>query len=187
MIRPRITYAAVFACTIDGRITDHEGHFSRWGSMEDHVFFQELMQSHDAAVVGRVTYEHLAEVPVFPKPLYVFTQHLEQFISTERVMYLDPLCTDIEKVLEHAAYQRVLIIGGTRTYSYFLQRQMLHELFVTIEPMVFGQGKNAFSYKPFSIFPLILVDMKKINDRGTVLLHYRVLSSKELSETMYCV
>ncbi len=176
MTVPRITYAAVFACTIDGRITDHEGHFSRWGSAEDHLFFQDLIQNYDAVVVGRVTYEHLAHPSVFPKPLYVFTQHPEQFDVTERTTYLNPQLVDVEAVLGDTAYQKVLIIGGARTYSYFLERQMLHEIFVTIEPMVFGQGKSAFSYEPFSIRSFTLVEMRKINDRGTVLLHYRYLT-----------
>lgn len=173
MITTRPTFTAVFASTIDGRITDHEGHFHNWGSEEDHAFFQRLIPQYDAIVVGRVTYEHLSKRAGFPRPMFVITKDRDLIKRGSDVQGIDVATADIAHVLQQQAYKNILVIGGTKTYSYFLERGLLDEVFVTIEPLTFGQGQSAFSHAHFHPSRFSLIACKPLNSHGTILLHYR--------------
>ena len=68
----------------------------------------------------------------------------------------------------------MLLVGGSKIYSSFMKEGLVDELYLTIEPVVFGNGKNLFSDESFET-KLELVSSKKLNKKGTILLKYRVL------------
>jgi dihydrofolate reductase len=73
-------------------------------------------------------------------------------------------------------YKNVAILGGAKTYSYFLQEHLLEELYLTVEPIVFGRGVSLFEYASGDPSRFELLSEEKLNERGSVLLHYRILN-----------
>ena len=62
---------------------------------------------------------------------------------------LDP--TDIVKALRHRGYRRLLIEGGGRTVSRFLDAGLVDRLHVAVAPMVIGSGRQSFGLKPIPL------------------------------------
>lgn len=79
-----------------------------------------------------------------------------------------------QELLERLAkdgYESVAICGGAQIYSTFLTEGLVDELYLTIEPIIFGQGIKFANEVPQQ--NLTLIETNKLND-NTVLLHYKV-------------
>ena len=167
---------AIAAVTLDGKIALDPDHFPDWTSAEDKVFMRALLDTADVVVVGHNTYK-TAKEPLSKRNCIVLTGSVA---STERkgdkLLYVNPGTTDLKAILE--PYATVAILGGAKTYSYFLQHNLLHELYLTIEPVVFGRGISLFEHLEGSPTHFKLLSMRKLNEDGTVLLHYSLAAAK---------
>lgn len=167
---------AIAATTLDGKIALNAGHLSDWTSPEDKAFMRGLLDEADAVIVGNNTYK-TATGPLSKRNCIVLTASVG---GTERkgekLLYVNPKGADLRDIL--VAYEMVAILGGAKTYSYFLQNNLLDELYLTIEPIVFGRGISLFEHQTGLPARFSLVSMKQLNPHGTVLLHYRISPSK---------
>lgn len=168
---PRII--AIAAVTADGRIALHSHHFTSWTSVQDKKVLHALLDKADVVVVGSRTYR-TAQAPLSRRFCIVFTSSVR---TTKRrspaLLLCNPRRVDVRKLL--ASYRTVAVLGGTQTYTYFWEHRLLHELYLTIEPLVFGAGLNLFEVKVGRRVDLRLVTVKRLNKKGSLLLHYRVL------------
>ncbi len=168
--QPRPRYIAYVASSIDGRISLTEKSRPTWTSKEDWSFFQKSLSRADAVVVGRNTYEAAAS-RLKKRNTFVLTSAKEGLGTTGSVTFLNPKRVDLASVLSD--YREVAIVGGSRVYQEMLDHGMLDELYVTIEPLVFGRGKPMFEGGTKNA-RLNLVSVKKLNTKGTLLLHYKI-------------
>lgn len=195
-------FIAIAAMTIDGKIARDSHHMSNWTSKEDKVFMRGLLNKCDVIVVGNNTYK-TAIKPLSKRNCIVLTRTLPPsppfqggvsrlpsgrggwskyvFQKSPNLLYCNPAKTDIKKLIKEKKYRNVAILGGAQTYTYCLQNNLLDELYLTIEPVVFGEGINLFSpplvrggagemlhYYNFKLFYI-----KKLNKQGSLLLHYK--------------
>ena len=65
-------------------------------------------------------------------------------------------------------------MGGPHVATFFLRDQLIDELWLTVEPKIFGTGGNFVIEEKFDI-RLVLLNSEKINDQGTLINKYRVL------------
>ena len=166
-------YLAIAAITLDGKIAKNSKHVSDWTSKEDKVFMRALLDECDVIIVGNNTYK-TAIKPLSKRNCIVFSKSVNQLISKSiNLTYINPQKSDLKKLIRAKKYKKIAILGGAQTYSYCLQNNLLDELYLTIEPIVFGQGINLFAnnYQPNKKFKL--VSATKLNKHGTVLLHYQ--------------
>ena len=170
-IQIKTNVIAIVAVTIDGKIARHQGHFTDWTSPEDKTFMRGFLDTCDVVVVGNNTYK-TAEAPLSKRNCIVFTRAIE---NTERqrdnLLLCNPGVASVETVL--APYQKVALLGGAQTYTYFLERNLIDELYLTIEPIVFGNGVGLFESKHEASTKFEIVSIRELNKQGTVLLHYR--------------
>jgi dihydrofolate reductase len=169
-MKPNIS--AIVAVTIDGKIARHAGHFTDWTSPEDKTFLRSLLDKSDAVVIGNNTYKTAAG-PLSKRNCVVFTRAVR---DTERrsdnlVYYNADGLTPIAAILE--PYRTVALLGGTQVYSYFLERNLIDDLYLTIEPVVFGSGLDIFKCENEVTTDFHFVAVKELNEKGTVLLHYQ--------------
>lgn len=68
-------------------------------------------------------------------------------------------------------YKTVAVLGGGAVYRFMLERGLLDEIFVTVEPLIFGRGKEMFTGGTRTM-RLRLLSVRKLNRTGTLLLHY---------------
>jgi dihydrofolate reductase len=79
---------------------------------------------------------------------------------------------ELLKSLEARGIKEVAICGGSTIYSMFMKTGLVNKLYLTVEPVIFGDGMRLF--KDDMDFKLKLVK-SEITEEGTLMLDYDVL------------
>ena len=160
----------MMAMTADGKIAKDKTQFADWTSREDKKLFVELSKACGVIMMGENTFK------TFPAPLkerlnVVFTEDINKpetlgvkWVSGEPRLVLDEL--------EKMGYTSVLLGGGSFLNSLFLEKKLISEIVLTIEPKIFGAGLSLFN-KDLDA-DLKLLEMRNLNE-NTIMLHYQVL------------
>ena len=103
---------------------------------------------------------------------WVLTHNLAQKSENSTVKFtnLDP-----EQLLEKLTkdgHKEICIIGGSEIASQFMQKNLIDEIFLDVEPLLFGQGMPLFKPADFEA-KLELLDVNHLSPQ-TIQLHYRV-------------
>ena len=179
-------YIAIAAITLDGKIAKGPNHPSDWTSKEDKVFMHGLLDKCDCVIVGNNTYK-TAIKPLSKRNCIVLTRAVPlpplgegaRRADEGSLIYCNPQKSDLKKLIRDRDYKKIAILGGAQTYTYCLQNNLLDELYLTIEPIVFEQGIDLFSPSPSGRgvrgegFKFKLLSVKKLNNQGSLLLHYK--------------
>ena len=162
------------AITANGMIAKIDGN-SDWVSPEDTKSF--LKHSRDAGVVilGRKAYELFDES--YPLPLnkgthYVMTSNTDMSSDNPTVKFTNQTPEKLIKELENKGQKEACVIGGSITATNFMQKGIIDEIYLDIEPLIFGQGMPLFVPTDFE-FNLELLEVKNLSPQ-TVQLHYKV-------------
>ncbi len=164
-------FFAVAAVTLDGFIARFSGHRVDWTSKEDNRHLHEIEDSADVLLLAGKTYE-VARKELAKKNCLVLTRGVKKPAEKNKFLtYINPAKTSLKKFIEEKGYKDVCILGGRFAYSYCLEHDLIDEIFLTIEPVVFGAGIGMFNkHVPMKKFRLVSV--KKLNKNGTLLLRY---------------
>ena len=76
--------------------------------------------------------------------------------------------------LEKQNYKQSLLVGGSEINTLFFRDKLVDEIWLTIEPKIFGNGNDLTTGQNFDI-ELKLKSSKRLNTTGTLLLKYEVL------------
>jgi dihydrofolate reductase len=160
----------MMAITVDGKIAKDKTQFADWTSREDKKLFVEISKSHRVVMMGENTFK------TFPAPLkerlnVVFTEQKNP-PAQEGVKWVGGEPADILNELEKMGYQSALLGGGAYLNSLFLEKKLITEIIITVEPKIFGTGLSLFN-KDLNV-NLKLAEVRKLND-NTLMLRYQVL------------
>lgn len=170
--RPR--YIAFVAASVDGRISLLRKTPPDWTSKEDWQFFQKSLSRVDAIVVGRNTYQSEAK-RLRRRNTFVLSNRPKTIRRKGTVTFVNPVHANLAKLLE--GYKNVAVLGGGAVYRFMLESGLLDEMFVTIEPLIFGRGKEMFVGGTRTT-RVRLLSVQRLNRNGTLLLHYQMSRSK---------
>ncbi len=137
--------------------------------------FQDFAEKAGNLILGRHTYE----IMVQDGSLADFQLDDVVIVGTD-VEVADPLhhvAASPELALEiltSKGYEQILVAGGAKLNAAFMQARLIDEIYLDIEPIIFGQGIPLFSGLDFEI-QLELIKTKKLSD-NEIQLHYRVLN-----------
>jgi dihydrofolate reductase len=162
----------VAAVTLDGKIAQSVDQLSlEWTSKEDKRFFVKKTKEAGVLIMGRSTYDTIGRP--LPKRLnIIMTRSPEKFEGEEGVLeYTKETPQEILERLHAKGFEEVIIAGGAQIYGLFLKASLVTDLFLTIEPVIFGKGVPLVE----GIDPvnLTLVNQEKLGEHA-VLLHYRI-------------
>ncbi len=90
--------------------------------------------------------------------------------AVEGVEYTNKAPKEILQDLESRGFEQAAICGGAEIYSLFLREGLVDELFLTIEPVLFGSGIPLAA--GFDRINMEFIDSTKLNEQA-ILLHYR--------------
>lgn len=173
----KVTIAAVIST--DAKLTrGNETNIHAWVSDEDQQHLHKLVEEHDSIVFGSGTYEAMGgKFNLEPGKLRVVLTHDPAKYADATVPgqleFMALLVTDLIPLLESRGKQNLLVAGGPHMIADFLQAKLVDEIYLTVEPRLFGAGKNLLPETLLDI-NLQLISNKTLNDQGTMLLHYRV-------------
>jgi len=160
--------------TTNGYIARANGD-SEWTSDEDLKGFYDHSKEAGNIVMGKNTYLAASKSGYFPFPdaLNIVMTH-ESIENTwgDRVMITDGSPSEIAKTLEEKGFETLFLAGGGLMNSSFVNAGLIDEIYLDIEPLVFGRGIPIFAHADFEL-DLELIETKKLN-KDTVQVHYRV-------------
>ena len=173
----KVIMAAV--SSVNGKLTKgSDPNIYTWTSKEDSQMFFSLIEKHNLIVMGSKTYDAARKIIKHKKNKLriVLTRNPEKYLSQTIKGILEftnesPL--KLIKRLENKGYKKMLLVGGSEIDTLFLKSKLIDELYITIEPYIFGRGKNLILEEELEV-SLKLLSIKKLNANGTLHLRYRV-------------
>lgn len=163
--------------SVNGYIAKEDGN-SEWTSEEDLKGFYEQSKKAGNIIMGRNTYFAASKSGYFPFPdaLNVIVSH-QQIENKwgDKVFITSNFPKEIIKMLEQKGFTTAFLAGGGQLNTSFVKENLIDEIYLDVEPLVFGKGIKVFAEGDFEL-NLELFETKKLN-QNTVQLHYRVLKT----------
>nr|AIA11309.1 RibD C-terminal domain protein [uncultured bacterium]AIA11632.1 RibD C-terminal domain protein [uncultured bacterium] len=169
------------AVTIDGKIARHEHHFVDWSSKEDKKLFMQTSKRGGVVILGNNTYE------TFPSPLpgrlhiVLTTKVSDKPHKPGEIEFTDRSPAEIVAGLEARGYTEAVLTGGAQINALFLAANVVDEIWLTMEPHIFGVGLDLFRGVPFDRRATLL-EVRQLNEGGSVLLRYGLDRSSETED-----
>ncbi len=164
--------------SVDGFITrGSESNIYEWTSRQDSKYFFGQIESAKLIFMGSKTYG-MARHFIKHKEgrlRIVFTKNPEKYKSEEvsgLLKFTAELPIEVVKNYKEKT-KDALLVGGSEINSLFLGQDLVDEIHVTVEPLLFGDGKRLAVLNEFK--KLKLLSVEKLNTAGTLLLKYKVL------------
>jgi len=157
----------IAALTADGFIAKSSQHLTDWTSKEDKHFFMEKTKQAGVIVFGQNTFETIGR-PLPGRHNVVYSR--DRAYEGVQVTQKDPKA--LLEELESKGYREVAICGGATIYTMFMEAGVVDKLYLSVEPVLFGQGLTLFNKEIDK--KLDLVKVEKLGD-NTILLQYAVI------------
>lgn len=159
----------IAAVTADGKIAQTPGQSSLdWTSKEDTRFFIDKTKEAGVVIMGRKTFDTIGK-PLKGRRIIVMTRESRES-AMEGVEYSTLEPSALLDQLSGEGVETVALAGGSTIYSQFLRDGLVTDLFVTVEPHLFGNGVPLAS--GFERVDMRLVDVTRLGEQA-VLLHYQ--------------
>lgn len=178
MVKNKMKVIMVEVSSINGKMTHGLGeNIYEWSSKEDRDYFFDLIDKNNLIVMGSGTYNAVKPViKLSPDKLRVIlTRNLGKYKKETIKNILEFSSETPRKLVARLGkkYKKMLLVGGAQIVALFLKEGLIDEIYLTVEPVVFGSGKPLFAEGNFEA-NLILASIKKLNKKGTLLLKYVV-------------
>nr|AIA11374.1 RibD C-terminal domain protein [uncultured bacterium] len=156
--------------TADGFIAVDDSHLATtWTTKADKIFFTRKTKEAGATVFGRKTFDTFTRALKDRRTIVMTSEpHL---ITLEGVEPTNESPADLVARLGREGVSALAVCGGASIYAQFLQADLVDEIYVNMQPVVFGTGVTLFNTPVHR--PLELLDVQNIGD-DTVALHYKV-------------
>lgn len=172
---------AIAAITADGMIGRSAGHLTNWTSKADKQMFAAASRKAGVVVLGRATFATFAR-PLKDRLHIVLTSQPTAFVSTPGVVeYTDAAPAEILRDLEARQFSEAIIGGGASIYRLFLESGLVDELWLTVEPVLFGAGISLLGGGSVAIRMRLLETVQLSSE--TVQLKYALKDGQNEAET----
>ena len=170
--KPKVILLA--AMSIDGFIApaDKEALPSTaWTSKEDWRFFTSKSKELGTMIMGSTTFETIKRALPERQTIVMTSQpqRYSEYVDPSLTFTSDQPAAILAQLSEHGIEQ-VALCGGAHIYSLFLSENLVDEMYLTIEPYLFGHGIKLCNTPLDQSWKL--VDQQELNDLGTLVLHY---------------
>ena len=160
------------AISLNGIIAKSDDDTS-WISKEEWDSYSLAVRTAGNLIVGHRTYGILTKQPEFSefkdvKLVVVAQENFQTLISNHLVAHSPKEALGFLK-----DYKEVIVAGGGILNASFLSENLVDEIYLDIEPIIFGKGIPIFKDKDFEQ-KLKFIGQKKITD-NEIQLHYQVL------------
>lgn len=165
--------------SVNGKSTNGDLPDQSWASSEDQKHLSKLISENNLILMGGNTYG-LAKSHIKPsegKLRVILTHNPEKFSADEipgQLEFSNMLIPELVKSLEKRGFGQMLLLSGENLNKEFFESNLIDEIYLTVEPKIFGSGKEMLAQTDLEI-DLQLMEMEKINEQGTILLRYKVV------------
>nr|AIA13654.1 RibD C-terminal domain protein [uncultured bacterium] len=147
---------------MDGKMARNTAHLSNWTSPEDKKIFVAESKRTGVLIVGNSTFKTLLK-PLPGRLHIVMTRMTADKTNIPGVVeYTSASPAEIAAGLAARGYSSAVLAGGSQINSLFLAQGMVDEVWLTVEPLVFGTGVHVFEGMSFDL-RLRLLSLEQIN------------------------
>jgi len=144
-----------------------------WISKDEWKSYSQFCRNAGNLIVGRRTYNILTKQPEFldlknVKVVVVSHQEIELIAPNHYLVHSPEEAIDLFK-----DEKEVIIGGGGKTNASFLEKNLIDEIYLDVEPIIFSEGISLFHDMKFET-GLELIEIKNIT-KDELQLHYKVL------------
>lgn len=177
MMKRKRRVTLVLVTSINGLLTRGSQPSGLWASAEDQDFFEQIKRHSDVIIMGSRTYESVrGQLQLSSQlPRIVMTSRPEAYQSDEKTGVLEFMAlapSEVIETLHQRGHRLILVAGGARVAASFLESSLIDEIVLTLEPWYFAEG---IAWVAGSDVQLRLLDVRQLNERGTLLLRYQVV------------
>ena len=136
----------IFVSTLDGKVTKWgETHVRLWSSSQDQDYYKKVWNESRLIIMGSSTFNADTFNPSPDHQIIIMTSHPDRFKSFEipgQMEFTNETPVQISSRFTISGQQQMLVVGGPHIATSFLKEQLIDELWLTIEPKIFGTGEN---------------------------------------------
>jgi len=139
--------ALIAVQSLDGFMTRRDEPGTDFASPEDQQWFRKILSQFDAVIMGAETYRAAKAIirkSLTPdRPKYILTRNPEAFTSESvagQLIFSNQTPEALLQTLRIQNRNRIALVGGAQTNARFLQANCVTQLWLTLEPVLFGQG-----------------------------------------------
>lgn len=161
----------IAAISADGKIAERTDQSSMdWTSKEDKQFFVEKTKEAGTLVMGRKTFATINK-GLKGRRIIVLTRDPSKELPIPGVEFTSEEPVALVRRLENEGVAELVLGGGASVYGQFLNAGLVTEVYLTVEPFLFGGGVPLA--QGFDRVALKLESVQQLNSQ-TILLHYAV-------------
>jgi dihydrofolate reductase len=168
----------IFVSSLDGKITKWgEPNVRLWSSHQDQDYYKKVWNESQLIVMGSATFDADSFKPSPSQKIIIMTHHPDKYKSREvpgQMEFTSETPIELCSRFANTDNKQMLVVGGPHVATSFLQEQLIDELWLTIEPRIFGMGLNFAMDEKLDI-NLRLIQSEKVNDQGTLITKYAVI------------
>lgn len=163
----QIKVSLVMALTADGFIARGSHDFVNWSSSADKKFFAGLSKDAKAVVMGKNTFDTFDGI--LPGRLNIVMTSQKKDSDNDLLLFWHKEPEELIDFLAKKGLKKLVLAGGSFTNYKFYEKGLIDEVFVTISPVMFGQGVSLFNKEINAC--LELKNLEKL-DKETIMIHY---------------
>ncbi len=161
----------IAAISADGKIAERTDQSSMdWTSKEDKQFFVEKTKEVGTLVMGRRTFATINK-GLKGRRIIVLTRDPSKELPIPGVEFTSEEPVALVRRLEGEGVAELALGGGASVYGQFLNAGLVTDIYLTVEPFLFGGGVPLA--QGFDRVALKLESVQQLNSQ-TILLHYTV-------------
>lgn len=168
----------IFVSSLDGKITKWGApDIRQWSSVNDQEHFDTIWNNTRVIIMGSGTYLPDPVKPNSNHHFIVITRHPEEYAGKQVPGQLEFTNENPGNILarsEKSGEEKVLVVGGPHVANMFLKAKLISELWLTLEPKIFGSGGNFVIDEQLDI-ELKLLSCTQVNGEGTLITKWAVL------------
>lgn len=150
-----------------------------WASKADQIHFQSLIAKNNLIVMGKNTFVTSKDDVKLSKGKLriVMVRNSVEFNGLtvpNQLEFTSESPKQLVNRLTKSGYKQMLLVSGPKLNSAFLKGKLVDELWLTLEPDIFGVGIGLVDQELLDV-KLRLLSSKKLNSIGTLLLKYQVI------------
>lgn len=164
----------IMVMTVDGVIAKSaDQNAFEWTSKEDKKHFVAKSKEVGTVMMGGTTFNASGRINYKDRLAIILTSNPDKYEYGENVITKGGDPKDIYKELEEMDLEKVALIGGAKTNAAFLEAGLVDDIYLTVEPLMFGEGLHIADRIDLNL-DLTLDSVERLNKKGTLLLHYQV-------------
>jgi dihydrofolate reductase len=159
--------------TADGFIAKTENHNSmEWSSKSDKQAFVKETREAGVVIMGSSTFATIGK-PLKDRLTVVMTRATDQNSIPDSLKFTSTSPQELCDYLAQKGYEKAILCGGATINGLFLKAKLIDEIWLTIEPKLFGKGLTIFANTTVDL-DLELLSYEKLSEQ-TLQLKYAVM------------